>query len=76
MKSKGTVGKFGKATPSKIAAGKRAGGKRAKEAQFAENMKSIAKKKDGPKKIGMRSKFSARHHDPIGDHEGGMYKGK
>lgn len=30
MKSKGTVGKFGKATEKKIAAGKRAGGERKK----------------------------------------------
>ena len=42
MKEKGTVGKFGKATESKIAAGKRAGGERKKEAVFAENMKKIA----------------------------------
>lgn len=42
MEAKGTVGKFGKATPSKIAAGKKAGGVRKKEAVFAENMKKIA----------------------------------
>lgn len=45
MERKGTVGKFGKATRSKIAAGKRAGGVRKKEAVFAENMKKIARKK-------------------------------
>jgi hypothetical protein len=44
MEKKGTVGKFGKATPSKIAAAKKAGGKRKKEAVFAENMKKIARK--------------------------------
>jgi hypothetical protein len=42
MKKKGTEGKFGKATEKKIAAGKRAGGVREKEAVFAENMKHIA----------------------------------
>lgn len=79
MKEKGTKGKFGKATEKKIAAGKREGGVKKKEAVFAENMKHMAKKRSkesGPKKIGMRSKFSARHHSPIGEHEGGMYKGK
>lgn len=44
MESKGTVGKFGKATSKKIAAGKRAGGVRKKEAIFAQNMKKIAAK--------------------------------
>lgn len=34
------------------------------------------KKEGGPKKIGMRSKFSAKHHSPIGEHEGHAYKGK
>ncbi len=43
MEEKGTVGKFGKATPKKIAAGKKAGGVRKKEAVFAQNMKKIAK---------------------------------
>lgn len=75
MEKKGTVGKFGKATEKKIASAKREGGVRKKEAVFAENMKHMAKK-SGPKKIGMRSKFSAKHHSPIGDHAGGMYKGK
>ena len=42
MKEKGTEGKFGKATEKKIAAGKRAGGVKKKEAVFAENMKEIA----------------------------------
>jgi hypothetical protein len=45
MEKKGTVGKFGKATEKKIEAGKRAGGKREKEAVFAENVKHISKKK-------------------------------
>ena len=44
MKKKGTLGKFGKATSKKIAAGKKAGGKLKKEAVFAANMKKIAKK--------------------------------
>ena len=43
MKAKGTLGSFGKATPSKIAAGKRAGGKMEKKAVFAENMSKISK---------------------------------
>jgi hypothetical protein len=45
MKKKGTLGSFGKATPSKIAAGKKAGGKRAKKAIFAQNVSKIAKSK-------------------------------
>ena len=44
MKEKGTLGSFGKATPSKIAKGKKAGGLEAKKAIFASNMKKIAKK--------------------------------
>jgi len=43
MKEKGTVGAFGKATPSKIARGKAEGGLMKKRAVFAENMKKIAK---------------------------------
>ena len=45
MKRKGTLGKFGKATKKKIAAGKRKGGKAEKRAVFAENMKKIAARK-------------------------------
>lgn len=45
MKAKGTIGKFGKATPKKIKAGIKAGGKREKEAVFASNMKKIARKR-------------------------------
>ena len=45
MEEKGTVGSFGKATESKIRTAKKAGGKRAKKAIFAENMKRIARKK-------------------------------
>ena len=45
MKAKGTLGKFGKATEKKIAAGKKAGGLQEKRAVFAENMKKIAKRK-------------------------------
>lgn len=43
MKEKGTLGSFGKATPKKIAAGKKSGGKMAKKAIFAQNV-SKAKK--------------------------------
>lgn len=44
MRRKNTLGSFGTATPSKIAAAKRAGGKRAKKAVFAQNMKRIAQR--------------------------------
>lgn len=44
MKKKGTLGSFGKATPKKIAAAKKKGGKAAKKAIFAQNVKRIAKK--------------------------------
>jgi len=47
MKAKGTLGSFGKATPSKIAAAKKKGGKMAKKAVFAENMKKIARRRKG-----------------------------
>jgi hypothetical protein len=50
MEERGTVGKFGKATPKKIAAGKAAGGLRAKEATFAANMKRIAQKRASKKR--------------------------
>jgi hypothetical protein len=42
MEQRGTVGSFGKATPAKIAAAKKKGGKMEKKAVFAENMKKIA----------------------------------
>jgi len=42
MKEKGTLGKFGKATPKKIAAAKKKGGIQEKRAVFASNMKKIA----------------------------------
>jgi len=45
MKSKGTLGKFGKATPKKIARMKKKGGVAKKEAVFAQNMKRIAQKR-------------------------------
>ena len=45
MKAKGTEGAFGKATPKKIAAGKKKGGLAAKRATFAANMKKIAQKR-------------------------------
>jgi len=44
MERKGTKGSFGKATKKKISAAKKAGGKRARKAVFAENMKKIAAK--------------------------------
>jgi len=44
MEAKGTAGAFGKATPKKIAAGKKAGGLQEKRAVFAQNMKAIASK--------------------------------
>ena len=45
MKKRGTIGKFGKATPKKIAAGKKAGGLKEKEAIFAQNVSKAARKK-------------------------------
>lgn len=45
MEEKGTVGSFGPATPGKIARAKAKGGKAAKKAIFAENMKRIARRK-------------------------------
>jgi hypothetical protein len=45
MKKKGTVGSFGKATPKKIAAAKKKGGKAAKKAIWAENLKKINAKR-------------------------------
>lgn len=47
MKQKGTIGSFGKATPTKIAAGKAKGGLMKKKAVFAQNMKNIAQKRFG-----------------------------
>jgi len=47
MKAKGTLGKFGKATSSKIAAAKKKGGVAKKEAVFAENMRAIANRRKG-----------------------------
>ena len=38
MAQKGTLGSFGKATPKKIAAGKKAGGLMKKKAIFAQNV--------------------------------------
>jgi hypothetical protein len=68
MKRKGTLGSFGKATTKKIAAGLKAGGKMAKKAQFAKNMKAIAAKhKDHAGSGGRRE---AKGHDAIGDHPG------
>lgn len=44
MKSKGTVGSFGKATPSKIAAAKKKGGKQAQKANFAKQAAKASRK--------------------------------
>lgn len=44
MERRGTVGKFGRATPGKIAAAKKRGGKAKKRAIFAQNMRAIARK--------------------------------
>jgi len=44
MEEKGSVGSFGKATKSHIAAAKKEGGVEKKKAVFAENMKKIAAK--------------------------------
>jgi hypothetical protein len=45
MEKKGTVGKFGKATKKKIAAGKKKGGIAKKRAIFAQNAKRSAQKR-------------------------------
>ena len=45
MEEKGTVGKFGKATPKKIARAKKEGGVEEKRAVFADNMRKIAAKR-------------------------------
>lgn len=45
MKRRGTLGKFGRATAQKIAAGKRKGGVIAKRAVFAETMKRLAERR-------------------------------
>ena len=45
MERKGTVGKFGRSTKSKISRAKKRGGKEKQRAVFAENMKKIARKR-------------------------------
>ena len=45
MKKKGTLGSFGKVTAKKIARAKKKGGKMAKKAIFAQNMKKVAKRR-------------------------------
>ena len=52
MKKRHTVGKFGRATASKIKRGLAKGGKEAKRAAFAKAMRTIAAKR---KKKGRRS---------------------
>lgn len=44
MKQKGTLGSFGKATPKKIAAAKKKGGKVEKKAIFAQNAAKASRK--------------------------------
>jgi hypothetical protein len=61
MKAKGTLGKFGKATPKKIAAAKKKGGKAEKRAIFAQNMKKIAQKhKLARRRLGGKKKMQSR----------------
>lgn len=45
MEEKGTVGSFGRATAKKIKRGLAKGGKQAKKAQFALNMKRLAQRR-------------------------------
>jgi len=45
MRKKGTLGSFGKATPSHIERAKAQGGLMKKKAVFAENMRKIAHKR-------------------------------
>jgi hypothetical protein len=45
MKRRGTVGKFGKATPGKIKRGLAKGGVQAKRAAFAKAMRTIARRR-------------------------------
>lgn len=59
MKKKGTLGKFGKATPKKIAKGKKLGGLDEKRAVFAQNMKKIADKKNASVISDMESRYKA-----------------
>lgn len=51
MRRKGTLGKFGAATKKRIAAGKRKGGKQRKRAIFAENMRKIAQRRFGRRRV-------------------------
>ena len=55
MRQKHTLGSFGTATPSKIARAKKHGGKEAKRAVFAANMKKIAAKRHHKKSHGRKS---------------------
>jgi PDZ domain-containing secreted protein len=45
MKTKGTVGSFGKATKKKVAAAKKKGGKTAKKGNFAKVAAKVARKR-------------------------------
>ena len=45
MERKGTIGKFGRTTEKKVARAKAHGGKEAKRAVFAQNMKRLAAKR-------------------------------
>lgn len=66
MKEKGTLGKFGKATPKKIAAAKREGGTREKEAVFAENMKKAARHKEIARQHERKAREHRRHASELG----------
>lgn len=56
MEEKGTVGAFGKATPSKIKRAKAHGGVEKKRAIFAQNMKRIAQRRKHGRKSSKRSR--------------------
>ena len=58
MEQRGTVGKFGRATPEKIRRGLARGGKEAKRAAFAKAMRTIAARRRGRR--GSRRRASRR----------------
>lgn len=67
MKSKGTKGSFGKTTEKKVRAAKKEGGVMAKKAQFAENIKKIAKNREGKTKAPGK-KMPAKAGKMVGGH--------
>lgn len=72
MKEKGTEGKFGKATPKKVAAAKKKGGVEEKRAFFADNMRKIAAKR---KQRGTAIKSSGGSSGRTGKYTHGKRKG-